>query len=323
MGFGLDTIGSPELWIGFVAFVLVMLALDLGVFHRRAHSVSFKEAAIWSAIWIGLALVAGAGIWFHFGQERGIEFLTGYFIEKSLSIDNLFVFVVIFSAMGVPAVHQHRVLLWGILGALVMRAAMIFAGVAMIARFHWVIYVFGAFLVVTGVRLFVHRKEEVDPESSKVTRFVRRLIPSTSRLDGAHFFTRVDGRLLATPLLTTLVLIEISDVVFAVDSIPAVFAITTDPFIVFTSNIFAILGLRALFFLVAGLLEKFAYLKVGLAGVLIFVGVKMTIADFVHVPPAYSLAVVTLILGASGVASVIKARRAKRAATTAEAEAEE
>jgi tellurite resistance protein TerC len=312
MGLGLDTIGSPALWIGFLAFVLAMLAIDLGVFHRRAHAVGFREAGIWSAVWIGLAVVAGAGVWWHFGQERGVEFLTGYLIEKSLSIDNLFVFVVIFGAMGVPAVHQHRVLLWGILGALVMRAAMIFAGAAMIARFHWVIYVFGVFLVATGVRLFVNRKEEADPEGSRVTKLVRRLVPSTRRLDGAKFFTRDNGRLLATPLLTTLILVEVSDVVFAVDSIPAVFAITTDPFIVFTSNIFAILGLRSLFFLLAGLLEKFRYLKVGLAAVLVFVGIKMTVADFVHVPPQHSLVVVMAILGGAGLASWLKARTSGR-----------
>lgn len=309
MGLGLDTVGSPALWIGFIAFVLAMLALDLGVFHRKAHAVGFKEAGIWSAIWIGLALVAGAGVWWHFGQERGIEFLTGYLIEKSLSIDNLFVFVVIFSAMGVPAQHQHRVLLWGILGALVMRAVMIFAGAAMIARFHWIIYVFGVFLVVTGVRLFLHRNEVASPEDARVTRLVRRVLPSTSRLDGSKFFTVENGRRLATPLLTTLVLIEVSDVVFAVDSIPAVFAITTDPFIVFTSNIFAILGLRALFFLLAGLLEKFRYLKVGLAAVLVFVGLKMTAADVIHVPPLYSLLVVTALLGGAGLASWLRARR--------------
>jgi tellurite resistance protein TerC len=309
----LPSVGSPALWIAFVGFVLAMLALDLGVFHRHAHVVGFKEAAGWSAVWVALALVFNGFVAWRFGSERGLEFLTGYLIEKSLSVDNIFVFVVIFGALGIPPIHQHRVLFWGILSALVLRAAMIFAGAALLQRFHWLIYVFGAFLVLTGIKLFLQRDAEQRPEDGWAMRCTRRLVPSTTQLDGARFFTRVDGRRLATPLFLALVLVEVTDVIFAVDSIPAIFAITTDPFIVFTSNIFAILGLRSLFFLLGGLVEKFHYLKVGLAGVLVFVGAKMTLVDFVKVSPATSLVVVLAILGAAMGASWARARRLARA----------
>ncbi|NOT32191.1 MAG: TerC family protein [Planctomycetes bacterium] len=305
----LPSVGSPALWGGFLVFVVAMLALDLGVFHRKTHAVGFKEAAVWSCVWVALALCFNAFVAWRFGSERGLEFLTGYLIEKSLSIDNIFVFVVIFAALGIPALYQHRVLFWGILSALVLRAGMIFAGTALLARFHWLIYVFGAFLVLTGIKLFVQRGKEAHPEEGWSLRLARRLIPSSTRLDGDRFFTRENGKRLATPLFLALVLVEITDVIFAVDSIPAIFAITTDPFLVFTSNIFAILGLRSLFFLLGGLVEKFRYLKVGLSGVLVFVGAKMTLIDVYKVPPALSLVVVLAILGASVAASLLVAPR--------------
>ncbi|RKG72902.1 TerC family protein [Corallococcus terminator] len=304
----IQTIGSPLMWGGFIAFVFAMLALDLGVFHRKAHAISFKEAGAWSAVWVSLALTFNAVLWWRYGSGPGMEFLTGYLIEKSLSVDNIFVFVVIFTALKIPALYQHRVLFWGILSALVLRAAMIFAGVAMLERFHWLIYVFGAFLILTGVKLFIQRNAEEHPEDGWLMRTARRVIPSTPKFDGQHFLTVENGRKLATPLLMALLLVEASDVLFALDSIPAIFAVTRDPFIVFTSNIFAILGLRSLFFLMAGAMEKFTYLKVGLSGVLIFVGAKMALVDVVHLSPAVSLGVIGLVLGASIVASLVKAR---------------
>ncbi|AKJ03326.1 Integral membrane protein TerC [Archangium gephyra] len=293
--------------------MLLMLALDLGVFHRKTHEVKFKEALTWSGVWISLALVFNLGIWWKFGATPGMQFLTGYLIEKSLSIDNIFVFVVIFSALKIPALYQHRVLFWGILSALVLRAVMIFAGVAMLQRFHWLIYVFGAFLILTGVKLFLQRNKEEHPEDGAVMKLARRAIPSTPRFDKDHFFTVENGKKLATPLFMALVLVELTDVLFALDSIPAIFAVTTDPFLVFTSNIFAILGLRSLFFVLAGAVEKFSYLKVGLSAVLVFVGAKMALVDVVKVPPALSLGVIALLLGGSIVASLLKARALERA----------
>jgi tellurite resistance protein TerC len=291
-----------------------MLALDLGVFHRNAHIVRFKEAAIWSGAWVGLALLFATGIWVKAGPRPGMEFLTGYLIEKSLSIDNIFVFVIIFSSLAIPALYQHRVLFWGILSALVLRAVMIFAGAAALDRFHWLIYVFGAFLVFTGVKLFWMWKKGggEDLEDGWAMRLARRAIPSTPKLDGARFFTRIDGRWLATPLFMALVLVEVTDIIFALDSIPAIFAITRDPFIVFTSNIFAILGLRSLFFLLAGMVEKFRYLKVGLSSVLVFVGLKMALVDVFKVPPVWSLGVIATLLGGSVLASLGHARKAAR-----------
>jgi tellurite resistance protein TerC len=303
------TIGNPALWIGFIAFVLLMLALDLGVFNRKDHVVGFKEAALWSCAWVSLALIFNAGLFWKFGTDHGLEFLTGYLIEKSLSIDNIFVFIVIFSSLRVPAIYQHRVLYWGILSALVMRAVMIFAGVAMLKHFHWLIYVFGVFLIYTGVKLYLDRNKEEHPENSKAMLLIRRLVRSTDQFHGHDFFTRIDGRLVATPLFMALVLIEVSDVIFAVDSIPAIFAVTTDPFIVFTSNIFAILGLRSLFFILSGLVERFRYLKVGLAVVLAFVGTKMTIMDVYKIPALISLAVILSTLGISVAASFWASKR--------------
>lgn len=316
----MDTVGTPALWIGFIGFVLVMLGLDLGVFHRKSHEVRFREAAIWTAVWVTLSLIFAGGVAFRFGSEVGMQFLTGYLVEKTLSVDNIFVFVVVFGSLGVPAAMQHRVLFWGILSALVLRAGMIFGGVALLKQFHWLIYVFGAFLIVTGIRLFVAWKthKEQHPEESAVLRLIRRAVRATPSFDGQRFFTVENGRRLATPLFLALVLIEVSDVIFALDSIPAIFAITSDPFIVFTSNIFAILGLRAMYFLLAGLVNRFAYLKVGLSAVLIFVGVKMTVAEWVAIPPAVSLVVITTMIGTSVVASLVAARRLERAAQAEE-----
>jgi tellurite resistance protein TerC len=309
----LQTIGSPALWGGFIAFVFAMLALDLGVFHRKAHVIGYREALTWSAIWISLALLFNLAVWQLFGPERGLEFLTGYVIEKSLSVDNIFVFVIIFSALRIPQLYQHRVLFWGILSALVLRAAMIFAGAALLAKFHWLIYVFGVFLVITGVKLFIQRNHEEHPENGWAMRTVQRVIPSTSKLDGPHFFAVENGRRVATPLFMALMLVEVSDVIFAVDSIPAIFAVTTDPFIVFTSNIFAILGLRSLFFLLANLVDKFRYLKVGLSAVLIFVGAKMSLVEWIKVPPLASLVVVLAILAVAVWASLHVARKEEKA----------
>jgi tellurite resistance protein TerC len=308
-----NSIGTPSLWLGFIAFVIVMLAVDLGIFNRKDHVIQFREALAWSGVWVALALAFNALVWVQFGTQRGLEFLTGYLIEKSLSVDNIFVFVVIFSALGIPALYQHRVLFWGILSALVLRAGMIFGGAALLTRFHWLIYVFGLFLVITGIKLFLQRGKESDPEQGFLLRAARRIIPTTTQLDGNHFITTQGGKRVATPLLLALILVEATDVVFAVDSIPAIFAVTLDPFIVFTSNIFAILGLRSLFFVLAGLVDKFRHLKLGLAAVLVFVGIKMTIVDVFKIPPAVSLVVILAILGASMAASFWEPKRPAQA----------
>ncbi len=310
----LTTVASPWIWAGFVAFVVALLALDLGVFHREDRVAGTREALAWSGVWVALALVFGAGVFWRSGAERGWEYLAGYLIEKSLSVDNLFVFAVLFGALGIPPIYQHRVLFWGILSALVLRAAMIFGGAALLARFHWLIYLFGGFLVATGVKLWLQRGAESHPERGLALRLVRRIVPSTSRLDGHAFFTREGGRRVATPLFFALVAIEATDVVFAVDSIPAIFAVTDDPFIVFTSNVFAILGMRSLYFALAGLLDRFTYLKTGLAAVLAFVGAKMIASGWVKVAPLASLGVIAAILGAAVAASLLRQRRAARTA---------
>ena len=299
-------IGTPWLWVGFTAFVVGMLALDLGVFHRKAHQVRVREAMIWTAVWISLALAFNAGVYLWYGSERALEFLSGYLIEKALSVDNIFVFIVVFSAFRVPAELQHRVLFWGILGALVLRAVFIVVGAALLERFHWIGYVFGAFLIVTGVRLFLHRASEVDPERNPLFRLFRRFVPSVADYRGGQFTVVEAGKRYATPLLLVLAAIEATDIVFAVDSIPAIFAVTKDPFIVFTSNIFAILGLRALFFALAGMMEKFPYLNIGLSVVLVFVGAKMLVAGIYKVPIVVSLAVIVSVLGAAVVAGFIR-----------------
>ncbi len=298
------------LWLGFNAFVLALLALDLGVFHRKAHEVSIREAATWSAVWVALALAFNAAVYRFMGPEAGLQFLTGYLIEKALSVDNIFVFVLVFSYFRVPALYQHRVLFWGVLGALVMRGLMIAAGAALITRFHWIIYVFGAFLVVTGIRMATQREADIEPESNPVIRLVRRLVPVTGRYDGQRFFVREAGRRAATPLFVVLVFVETTDLIFAVDSIPAIFAVTTDAFLVYTSNVFAILGLRSLYFLLAGVIHRFHFLKLGLAAVLVFVGAKMLLADVYAVPVGASLGVIALLLGASVAASLLFPREA-------------
>ena len=305
---------SLWLWAGFNLFVLAMLALDLGVFHRKAHAVSIREATVWSAVWISLALLFNAGIWYFQGSEAGVQFLTGYLIEKSLSVDNIFVIALIFSYFAVPAIHQHRVLFWGILGALVMRAAFILAGAALLEAFHWIIYVFGAFLIITGIKMALVHDMEIHPENNPVLRLVRRLVPVTSDYRHGHFFVRENGRRWATPLFMVLVLVETTDLIFAVDSIPAIFAVTTDPFLVYTSNIFAILGLRSLYFLLAGVMQTFVYLKLGLAAILVFVGTKMAIMDLYKIPSFVSLLVVAALLAAAIGASLWRRRREERSA---------
>jgi tellurite resistance protein TerC len=297
------------LWAGFNLFVLVLLALDLGVFHRKAHEVSYKEAAAWSVVWITIAMLFGAGVYWFRGAEAGLEFYTGYLIEKALSVDNIFVFVLIFAYFRVPPKYQHRILFWGILGALVMRGGMIAAGAALITRFHWIIYVFGAFLVFTGLKMMRQDELDIEPESNPVIRLMRRIIPVTAKYHGQKFFVREErnGRMLtvATPLFVVLALVETTDLIFAVDSIPAIFAVTQDAFIVYTSNVLAILGLRALYFLLAGVIHKFHYLKLGLSIVLIFVGAKMLLVDVYKVPIGISLGVIGLVLAASVVFSLI------------------
>jgi len=303
------------LWVIFNVFVLGILALDLLVLHRKAHAVSLREALAWSCVWVSLALLFSLGVYFVRGGEKALEFLTGYVIEWSLSVDNLFVFLVIFSYFAVPPIYQHRVLFWGILGALVLRAIFIATGSALLANFHWMIYVFGGFLVFTGIKLLFAGDEKIEPEKNPAVRLVRRFINVTPDYQGQRFFIRKDGTLWATPLLLVLVVVETTDVIFAVDSIPAIFAITLDPFIVYTSNVFAILGLRALFFLLAGVMDMFRYLKVGLSFVLCFVGAKMMLVDFYKIPIGISLGVVGGILGISILASFFV--RPKRAGVPA------
>ena len=293
-------------------FVLAMLALDLGVFHRKAHVVSLRESFVWTGIWIALALVFNAGIWHYFGSQKGLEFFTGYVIEKSLSVDNVFVFALLFAYFAVPPLYQHKVLFWGILGALIMRAIMIVAGAALITKFAWIIYVFGGFLILTGIKMIVKREEEIHPERNPVVKLFKKLVPVTTDYRGDKFFVRENGILLATPLFVVLLLVEISDVIFAVDSIPAIFAVTKDPFIVYTSNVFAILGLRSLYFALAGVMDKFHYLKIGLGVVLTFVGVKMILAHTAwKIDTLVSLGVIVAILTTSVVWSLLKPKPAK------------
>ena len=298
------------LWVGFNLFVLAMLALDLGVFHRKAHVVSFREAMGWTVAWVTLAALFNIGIWHFAGAEKALEFTTGYVIEYSLSVDNIFVFALLFSYFAVPAAFQHRVLFWGILGALILRAMMIVAGTVLITRFSWIIYVFGAFLILTGIKMIVKREEEIHPERNPVVKWFKKLIPVTSDYRGDKFFVRENGIRMATPLFVVLMLVEMSDVLFAVDSIPAIFAVTKDPFIVYTSNVFAILGLRSLYFALAGVLDKFHYLKIGLGVVLTFVGVKMLLG---HTPwkidTLVSLGVIIAVLAASIVMSLVRPKK--------------
>jgi len=301
-------IGTPALWLGFTLFVLVMIVLDLVVFHRKAHEVSLRESLIWTGVWIGLALAFNGLVYHWFGRDRALEFLTGYVIEKALSVDNLFVFLVIFSYFAVPPALKHRVLLWGILSALVLRAVFIFAGAALLQRFHWIIYVFGGFLVITAVKLVMQKDEEIHPEKNPMLRLFKRIMPILPEYRGTNFFVVENGRRYGTALLMVLLVVETTDIIFAVDSIPAVFAVTNDPFIVYTSNIFAVLGLRALFFALAGIMDRFHYLKIGLALVLAFVGVKMLISAFYKIPIGIALGVIAAVLAGSIIASMLRPR---------------
>jgi tellurite resistance protein TerC len=297
-------------WILFNLFVLVMLVLDLGVFHRRNHVVKFREAILWSAMWIALAAIFAVIVYFWHGRVPALEFVTGYVIELSLSVDNLFVFLLIFRYFQVPTVHQHKVLFWGILGALIMRAVFILAGVGLIRQFHWIIYVFGALLVYSGIKLFRQENAEIHPEKNPLLRLFRRWIPVTQDYEGAKFFVRRPG-LYATPLFIVLLVVETTDVLFAVDSIPAILAITLDAFIVYTSNVFAILGLRSMYFALAGMMELFHYLHYGLSLVLIFVGGKMLVSHYYQIPTEIALGTVAGILIISVVASMLHPRKAK------------
>ncbi|MCK5798120.1 MAG: TerC family protein, partial [Deltaproteobacteria bacterium] len=292
-------------WVGFNAYVLVMLALDLGVFHRKEHTISIREALVWTVIWIIQALIFDVGVWHFLGSEQALQFLTGYVIEKSLSVDNLFVFLLLFTYFNVKSHIQHKVLFWGIFGALIMRATLIALGATLIARFHWVMYIFGGFLVLTGIRMIFEAEPEVEPEKNPVVRLVRRLFPMTPDYHGSAFFVRIDGKRYATPLVVVVAVVEVTDLLFAVDSIPAIFSISTDAFIVYTSNVFAILGLRSLYFALAGIIDKFRFLNIGLALVLSFVGVKMLIVKWYEIPTWLALSTVALILSLAVAISVL------------------
>ena len=323
---------TPLMWVGFIAFILLMLSIDLGLFHKKSHKVGAKEAAAWTGVWMTLALTFGAILWYFEGHQYGTEFIAGYLIEQSLSMDNMFVFILIFSAMKIPPALQHRVLFWGILTALVLRAVMIFAGAALLNQFHWLIGVFGLFLLYTGGKLlFGGAEEEESADTQRWVKLLQRFIPTTDQLHGHRFFWREEGsgRLLATPLFLTLVLVEFTDVIFALDSIPAVFGVTKDPFLVFTSNIFAILGLRSMFFLLAAAVDRFAYVKYGISAVLTFVGAKMIVEyagehasvaayareqfgiERLHVSPLVSLAIIVLALAISITWSLIATKDSK------------
>lgn len=319
----MDFMPTYWLWIGFGAIITFMLALDLGLFNRKAHAPTFRESLLWSVVWVSLALCFSGVVFWQRGEIKGYEFLAGYLIELSLSVDNLFVFLLIFSYFKVPQKYQHRVLFWGVFGALVMRIVMIFLGTALIERFHWIIYIFGFFLIYTGLKMFGNQDEEIEPEDNPVVKFVTRFIPISRQYDEEKFFTVKNGKRVGTLMLLVLIVVEVTDLIFAVDSIPAIFGITTDRFIVYTSNVFAIMGLRTFFFMLAGVIDKFHYLKIGLACVLTFIGVKMilplfgnilsyflpqyaaTIQKYDHIPIKVSLITVAVLLVCSIVASII------------------
>jgi tellurite resistance protein TerC len=303
------TTASPLVWIGFAVLVVAVLAIDLGVINRKAHVVSPREALIWTGIWVALALAFNVFVWRQYGTVAAEEFITGYAIEKALSVDNLFVMYAVFAAFAVPAIHQHRVLIWGILGAVVMRAIMVFAGSALLSSFHWLIFVFGGFLVVTGIKMLVRKDASPRPEDSRVLRLLKKVVRVSDEPHDGKMFVRIGGALTATPLFLALVAIEASDAVFAVDSIFAIFAVTTDPFIVLTSNVFAILGLRSLYFVLSGAAERFKYVQPGLALVLVFVGVKMAVSDWVKIHVLVSLGVIVALVGGSVVASLVSHAR--------------
>jgi len=298
--------GSTWLWIGFSSFIVIMLSLDLGLLNRKAHSIRYREAWIWTGVWVMLAMVFAFLVFRYQGSQRGLEFLTGYLIELSLSVDNLFVFILIFSFFKVPSKYQHRVLFWGVLGALIMRLTMIFVGAALLNRFGWIIYIFGGFLVYTGIKMFKQEDSEIHPEDNPVVKLVTRFLPITDRYESKHFFTKLNGKRAGTLLLLVLVVVEVTDLIFAVDSIPAIFAVTTNTFIVYTSNVFAILGLRSMYFLLAGVIDKFHYLRVGLAIVLTFIGLKMlVVAVGIHIPIWASLVFVAVVLIGAVAASLV------------------
>jgi len=296
-------------WLFFGLLVLAILALDLGIFRRRSHEVKFKEALVWTLVWIFLALLFNLGVYFWRGSQPALEFFTGYLVEKSLSVDNVFVFLMIFSYFKVPSEYQHKVLFWGILGALVMRAVFIAAGITLLEAFHWMIYIFGGFLVLTGIKLGSEKKKEIHPETNLVVKIFHRFLPVIKDYQGSKFFTKREGRWFGTRLFIVLLVVESTDVIFAIDSIPAILAITTDPFIVYTSNVFAILGLRALYFVLAGVLQMFEYLHYGLAAILVLVGIKMLLSDIYRIPVGISLSVVGGILLISVLFSVVKAKK--------------
>jgi len=287
---------SALLWTFFNLFVLGMLAIDLGIFHRKSHEVTVREALIWTCVWITLAMFFNLFVYYYFDQEKALEFFTGYLIEKSLSVDNIFVIILIFSYFKVPSAYQHKVLFWGILGALVMRVIFILTGVELIHRFHWLIYIFGGFLIYTGIRMLTSDNLKIDPEKNPIVKLARRIMPITPSFEGDKFFIKQDGKTWATPLFLVVILIEATDLIFAVDSIPAILAISDDSFIVYTSNVFAILGLRSLYFALAGIEKYFVYLKYGLSTILVFVGVKMCLADLFKIPIEVSLIVIGFTL---------------------------
>ena len=293
-------------WIGFHVLILILVALDLGVLHRKSHVISIREALLWSMGWIFISLMFNVGVYFWFGYDSALEFLTGYLIEKSLSVDNIFVFAIVFNYFGVPLKYQHKVLYWGIIGALVMRGALIALGTALISNFHWVIYIFGAFLVYTGIKMAIQKGVSVHPERNPIVNLAKKIMPISKDYDGNKFVVNIDGKKFFTPLIVVLMVVEVTDLAFAVDSIPAIFAITHDSFIVYTSNVFAILGLRALYFALSGILELFHYLKYGLGMVLSFVGTKMLISEIYDIPIMIALGVVAAILTISIVVSILK-----------------
>ncbi len=295
-------------WAGFVGFLILMLALDLGVFNKKQHEISVKEALITSAVWVAVSLAFNALVFFLWDHHKALEFLTGYLLEKSLSVDNIFVFILLFNFFDVPKKYQHKVLFWGIFGALIMRAILIFIGTALIAKFSWIIIIFGLFLIVAGLKMAFQKDEKIHPEKNPVVKFVKRFIPVTPEYHKDKFFIRKGG-LFATPLFIVLIVVETTDLIFAFDSIPAILAITYDPFIVFTSNAFAILGLRALYFALAGFMDKFHYLKMGLSVILVFIGIKMLIAGVVHISTVLSLIVILVILAISIGASMVRNKR--------------
>ncbi|MEE9116243.1 MAG: TerC family protein [Thermoplasmata archaeon] len=310
-------------WVLFNIFVVVMLALDLGVFHRKAHVIELKEALLWSVFWIALSLLFSVGMYFWYGPATALEFLAGYVIEKSLSVDNLFVFLLIFSYFAVPRLYQHKLLFWGILGALVMRFIFIIVGVALVEMFNWILYIFGFFLIVTAIKMALQKGKEIHPERNPILRLFRRFMPVTDDYQDDRFFVKRAGKYVATPLFIALIVVETSDVIFAVDSIPAVFAITLDPFVVYTSNVFAILGLRALYFALAGVVRMLHHIHYGLSGILLFVGVKMLLADIYKIPIGIALGVVGLILLISVISSVVRPPKVETAPIQADPPEEE